>query len=227
MKRRGFTLLELMIAIFILAMAMTILLGTESTSMHMMGYANDTSIVTMLTRSKMQDIEYEVSRVIADEGVQEDYAEELHGDFSEEGYDDIYWDAKIQSIELSDDAANTFVESVTNQIYGTGDEGGTLSGNTTVTQFLPMMVSFLPTIINQLGQRVRKITLTTSWDYLGVTQTLTVSQFVVILEVDETSGVSGSSVTGSKSGDPADAGTETPTKKTKPAGSTQGSKTRK
>lgn len=227
MKRRGFTLLELMIAIFILAMAMTILLGTESTSMHMMGYANDTSIVTMLTRSKMQDIEYEVSRVIADEGVQEDYAEELHGDFSEEGYDDIYWDAKIQSIELSDDAANTFVESVTNQIYGTGDEGGTLSGNTTVTQFLPMMVSFLPTIINQLGQRVRKITLTTSWDYLGVTQTLTVSQFVVILEVDETSGVSGSSVTGSTSGDPADAGTETPTKKTKPAGSTQGSKTRK
>ncbi|MBQ9394297.1 MAG: prepilin-type N-terminal cleavage/methylation domain-containing protein [Proteobacteria bacterium] len=218
MKRRGFTLLELMIAIFILAMSMTILLGTESTSMRLMGYANNTSVVTMLTRAKMQDIEYEVSRTIAKEGVKENYAEELHGDFSEEGYDDIFWDAKIQSIELSDDAANTFVESVTNQIYGTGDESGTLSGNTTITQFLPMMVSFMPTIINQLGQRVRKITLTTSWDYLGVEQTLTVSQFVVILEVDEASGVSGSSVTGTKSTGGSDSGEEAPVKKTKPIG---------
>ncbi|MBQ9816792.1 MAG: hypothetical protein IJM59_04925 [Proteobacteria bacterium] len=188
-----------MIAVFILAMAISILLGTQSTSMRLMGYANNTSVVTMLTRAKMQDIEYEVQRTIAEEGVKEDYTEEIHGDFGEEGYDDIYWSAKIQSIELSDDASNQFVESVTNQIYGTGDEGGTLSGNTTITQFLPMMVSFLPTIINQLGQRIRKITLTTTWDYLGVEQTLTVSQFVVILQVDASSGVNGSSVTGSKS----------------------------
>ncbi|GEM_PF-2359834 len=198
MKRitpKGFTLLELMIAIFILALSVTILLGTQNTSMRMMGYANNTAVVTMLTRAKMQDIEYEVQRQIADEGIKEDYVETIDGDFSDEGYDDIYWSALIQSIELSDDAANNFVESVTNQIYGTGDEDGTLSGNTTITQFLPMMVSFLPTIINQLGQRIRKITLTTTWDYLGVEQTLTVSQFVVVLEVDAASGASGSSVT--------------------------------
>ena len=49
--RRGFTLLELMIAVFILAMAVAVLLGTQSTSMRMMGYANNTSVVTMLTCS--------------------------------------------------------------------------------------------------------------------------------------------------------------------------------
>ena len=195
MKFKGFTLLELMIAIFILSLSVTILLGTESTSMRMMGYANNTAVVTMLTRAKMQDIEYEVQKQIADEGIKEDYVQTIDGDFRDEGYEDIYWSALIQSIELSDDAANNFVESVTNQIYGSGDEGGTLSGNTTITQFLPMMVSFLPTIINQLGQRIRKITLTTTWDYLGVEQTLTVSQFVVVLEVDSASGASGSSVT--------------------------------
>ncbi|MBR4984870.1 MAG: prepilin-type N-terminal cleavage/methylation domain-containing protein [Proteobacteria bacterium] len=201
MKRSGFTLLELMIAIFILAMGMGILLGTQSTSQRLMGYANNTSVVTMLTRSKMQDIEYEVQRQIADEGVEEDYSEEMHGDFGEEGYEDIEWEAKIQSIELSDDASNNFVEDVTNQLYGSGDEGGTLSGNTTITQFLPLMVSFMPTIINQLGQRIRKITLTTKWDYLGVEQTLTISQFVVILEVDAASGASGSAVSGSTAAD--------------------------
>lgn len=195
-EKIGFTLLELMIAIFILALAVTILLGTESTSMRMMGYANNTSVVTMLTRAKMQDIEYEVQHQIKEEGVEEEYSDTMSGDFGDQGYDDIKWEALIQSIELSDEAANSFVESVTNQLYGTGDEAGTLSGNTTITQFLPLMVSFMPTIINQLGQRIRKITLTTSWDYLGVEQTLTVSQFVVILEVDAASGASGSSVSG-------------------------------
>lgn len=204
MRRSGFTLLELMIAIFILAMGMGVLLGTQSTSQRLMGYANNTSVVTMLTRAKMQDIEYEVQRQIADEGVSEEYSEEMHGDFGEEGYEDIEWEALVQSIELSDDAANDFVENVTNQLYGSGDEGGTLSGNTTITQFLPLMVSFMPTIINQLGQRIRKITLTTRWDYLGVEQTLTVTQFVVILEVDAASGASGAAVSGTTGADGTD-----------------------
>ena len=168
--RRGFTLLELMIAVFILAMAVAVLLGTQSTSMRMMGYANNTSVVTMLTRSKMQDIEYEVAQTVKKEGIKEKYEETIDGDFRDQGYGDIKWSALIQSIELSDDASTDFVDSVTKQIYGEGDEGGTLSGNTTITQFLPMMVGFMPQIINQLGQRIRRITLTTTWEYLGVEQ---------------------------------------------------------
>jgi len=179
--RKGFTLLELMIAVFVLAMAVTILLGTESTSMRLMGYANNASVVTILTRSKMQDIEYYVQQAFQDEGAKEGYVEVLSGDFGDQGVKDIRWEAKIQSIEISDDAANRFVEDVTNQLYGEGDGSGTLSGNLSVTQFLPLMVSFLPTILNQLGQRIRKITLTTYWDYLGVEQSLTVSQFVVMV----------------------------------------------
>ena len=206
MHKRGFTLIEMMIAIFILATSMAVLLGTQSTSMRLMGYANNTSVITMLTRAKMQDIEYEVQRTIKDEGVKEDYVEEYRGDFSDIGYDDIYWEAKVQSIELSADASNDFVESVTNQLYGTGDDTGTLSGNTTITQFLPMMVSFMPTIINQLGQRIRRITLTTTWDYLGVEQSLTVSQFVVILEADAS--VSGSAVSGGGEGENTDEGND-------------------
>ena len=138
--RRGFTLLELMIAVFILAMAVAVLLGTQSTSMRMMGYANNTSVVTMLTRSKMQDIEYEVAQTVKKEGIKEKYEETIDGDFRDQGYGDIKWSALIQSIELSDDASTDFVDSVTKQIYGEGDEGGTLSGNTTITQFLPIFV---------------------------------------------------------------------------------------
>ena len=87
--RRGFTLLELMIAVFILAMAVAVLLGTQSTSMRMMGYANNTSVVTMLTRSKMQDIEYEVAQTVKKEGIKEKYEETIDGDFRDQGYGDI------------------------------------------------------------------------------------------------------------------------------------------
>ena len=191
----GFTLIELIMAVFILAMSVTILMGTQSTSMRLMGYANNTAVVTMLTRAKMQDLEYEVQATIKEEGLSEEFVQTLDGDFSEQGYPEIYWEALIQSIEIDDNAANNFVESVTNQLYGSGDEEGSLSGNLAITQFLPVMIGYFPVIINQLGQRIRKITLTTTWDYLGVEQTLTVSQFITVLEVDAASGVSGSSVT--------------------------------
>ena len=203
--RRGFTLIELMMAIFILALSATVLMTTQNTSLRMMGYANNTAVVTMLTRAKMQDLEYEVQSEIADEGLTDNYYQEFSGDFGDMGYEDMEWEAVVQSTEIDDDAANNFVESVTNQLYGSGDTEGTLSGNTTITKFLPLMVSYLPNIINQLGKRIRKITLTTTWYYLGKKQTLTVSQFITILQVDDSN--SGASVTSKEDEENLDAGT--------------------
>ena len=189
----AFTLMELMIAVFILAMATAILMGTQSTSLRLTGYANNLSVVTLLTKAKMQDIEYEMLKKIEKEGLKTEHAETLNGDYSEQGHPQISWTAEINAIEIQDEAANDFVENVTNQLYGSGDEAGSLSGNLAFTQFLPLMVSYLPTIINQLGQRIRKITITTQWEYLGVTQSLTVSQFSVVLAVDSASEASGAS----------------------------------
>jgi prepilin-type N-terminal cleavage/methylation domain-containing protein len=199
-KTKGFTLLELMIAIFILAMGVAILLGTESTSMRLMGYSNNLSVVNLLTRAKMQDIEYELQQDIAKNGPKEDLLLTDSGDYRDEGYPDIRWESQIQSIEIDDDASNNFVEDVSAQLYGGGgDESGSLSGNLAITQFLPIMVSLMPQILNQLGRRIRKITLNTTWDYLGMEQSLTISQFVVVLEVD--SSLSGASVSKSKDSD--------------------------
>ena len=198
-SKRGFTLLELMIAVFVLAMGVSILLGTESTSMRLMGYSNNLSMVNLLTRAKMQDLEYEVAIDLEKNGPKDELSYEDSGDFGEEGYEDIRWFSLIQSIEIGDDASNNFVEDVSAQLYGDGgDESGSLSGNLAITQFLPMMVSLMPQVLNQLGSRIRKITLTTTWDYLGMEQSLTVSQYVVVLSVDAS--LSGSSVSTSKEG---------------------------
>ena len=180
-KRIGFTLLELMMAVFILAVAATILLGTQATGMRLMGYANNLSVITLLTRAKMQDIEYEVLA----EGFTEGYGERMSGDFGDEGHRDIEWEAVIEAIEVTDDIANDFVTSVNEQLYGAGEEAGSLSGNLAFSQFLPMMISYLPVIINQLGQRIRRVTLVVTWEYLGREQTLTVEQYIVQLEPPE------------------------------------------
>lgn len=216
----GFTLLEIMIAVFILAMSVTVLLGTQSTSTRLMGYSNNLSVITLLTRSKMQDLEYEVQRVVNDEGVKEEYLEAYSGDFGDLGYSDITWEAKVETINIDADAANDFIESVNSQLYGSGgDDTGSLSGNVAFTQFLPIMVGYMPTIINQIGQRIRKVTLTTRWEYLGKEQTLTVSEYCVILEVEAGSAASGASVSGTASGESADT-TET----TDTSGSSTGSR---
>lgn len=186
MRRAGFSLLELMMATFVLAIAASILMGTQSTSAQMTSYANNLSVITMLTRAKMQDIEYEV----LSEGFTEGYGDELNGDFGDQGYDDITWTARIDPVEIGDDAANTFVETINAQLYGEGEDDGTLSGNVAFSQFLPLMISYMPTIINQLGQRIRQVTLTVTWEYLGREQSLTVSQYIVrMVPPDEQTGI--------------------------------------
>ncbi|MDX9722062.1 MAG: type II secretion system protein [Myxococcota bacterium] len=180
-SRSGFTLLELMMAIFILAVAATILLGTQSTSLRLMGYSNNLAVAGMLARGKMQDIEYEV----LSEGFTQNFEQTMSGDFSDEGYDEITWNAVIEAIEIGDDASNDFVAAINEQLYGAGEETGSLSGNLAFSQFLPLMVSYLPNMINQLGQRIRRLTLTIEWEYLGKEQSLTLSQYIVQLELPE------------------------------------------
>ncbi len=229
--RRGFTLLEMMIAIFLLALSATVLMGTQNTSVRMMGYANNTAIVTMLTRAKMQDLEYYVMKTIEKDGIEGDYIETLSGNYGEEygdEYSDITWEAIVQSTDITEDAANDFVESVEKQLFGSSTEDGSLSGNTTVTSYLPEMVSFLPMILNQIGQRIRKVTLTTTWSYLNVEQTLTVSQYITVLAVDASSGVSGANLSetgeeGEKTVTPDNSGSENSDRGSNTSGGNRGS----
>ena len=58
--RRGFTLLEVMIALAILAVSLTILIGTQANSVHMTERASRMSAAAMLARSQMIDIEHEL-----------------------------------------------------------------------------------------------------------------------------------------------------------------------
>lgn len=172
----GYTLMEVLVALTILATGLTILLGTQASSARMSERANQMAIAALLARSKMIDIEHQ----LLDEGFSE-MTETANGDFRDEGFRDIEWEAVIEVIEITDDAQEDFNSTVYEQLFGDGEGGGSLSGSTAVSSFLPMILAQIPPLINDMSQRARQVTMTISWEDGRSEMTLTVQQYVVNL----------------------------------------------
>ena len=175
-KRRngGYTLLEVMISLGILAMTLSVLLGTQSSHIILTERANSMALAALLARSKMIDIEHEQLT----DGFS-DMEESYDGDFRDEGFDNMTWEALVEVVEITPDAEEMFVGGIMSDLFGDGESGGSLSGSSAVSQFLPMIVSSIPTFINEIGARVRKVTLVITWEDRGGTQSLTVQHFIV------------------------------------------------
>lgn len=176
--RRGFTLLEVMIALAILASALTILMGTMGNSQQQSVFSNDLTRATQLARSKMIDIEYE----ILEEGFQTN-DQTLSGDFGVEGSPDIVWTAQIKIIEIPDTAKEEFLAQINSQLFG-GDQGA-LQGNAAFSAMLPMLIGQVPEMINNIGQKVRKVDLTVEFPYGKGTFPVHVTQYVVDPNLNE------------------------------------------
>lgn len=93
--RSGFTLLEVMISLAILALALTTIAGINANSFESSNYARGLTVATLLARSKMLDIELELQQDGFSEGIRT-----LDGDFSDEGYDDVEWEVIIRPIDV-------------------------------------------------------------------------------------------------------------------------------
>lgn len=93
--RRGFTLLEVMVSMSILALALVAVAGTNANSFEASNYARRVTVATLLARSKMLDVEMELQ----DDGFSENDKEE-NGDFSEEGYAELKWSVTIRKVEV-------------------------------------------------------------------------------------------------------------------------------
>ena len=168
----GFTLVEVMIALSILAMGLTVLLLSASGNLAATRRAEKATVVAELARGKMYDIEEELTR----EGFQQ-LAQDLEGDFDEEGWPDITWEARIVKIELPN------LESLTT-MAGEGGEGGEGSPLMGLLAFLPggmgamaggegldaaaaagagVLTSQYELLRNILEESIRKITLTVKY----------------------------------------------------------------
>jgi len=98
--QRGATLLEVMVALGILATSYVALLQVHGGAIRLSAYSRQVTIATFLARDKMEEITTKLDK----EGFP-DMDESEEGDFEEEGFPHFHWKLEIRKLELPVGAA--------------------------------------------------------------------------------------------------------------------------
>ncbi|WP_373045541.1 prepilin-type N-terminal cleavage/methylation domain-containing protein [Vulgatibacter sp.] len=190
-KARGFTLLEVMVAVGILALAITAIVGINGNAINAHQYSKRVTVATMLARSKMVDLESQFN----EEGFTSQFDQKMAGDFSEEGWDEFRWEAEIVKPELDEGSATSMVQNLVQQFTGQAEDEVEAASNTAggptpalpggmgamAAQFAPMIESQVSTLTTTLEQSVREVRLKVSWGKGEQTESVDVTTHFVIL----------------------------------------------
>lgn len=190
-RQRGFTLLEVMIALAILAGALSVLVRSVASNVKNVQDAESTTVATSLARGKMYELE---EQLIKDGFLETDQSSE--GDFGDAGYADFTWAAKVEKVEIpsfdklqemqnvtaagsamgsgagsgSDGEAGGFGDSalggMLSLLGGSSDAEGQAGGGFIQQQF--------QLVQEVLEASIRKVTLTLKWKVMGYDRDLVV-----------------------------------------------------
>ncbi|MGA9521433.1 MAG: prepilin-type N-terminal cleavage/methylation domain-containing protein [Myxococcaceae bacterium] len=182
---RGFTLLETVVAMAILALALMAIFDLNAGAVSMHAYTKKLTVASMLARAKMTDIEQK----LYDEGFPVDDEEES-GDFDEEGWPSFKWRARILAPDTSNLDPMQVMSAVLGVPMGMGEGGdssdpmsmisGLFGGNAggkggdADSQSAGGMAGMLggaaglaqgqfQQMVTQIGQSVREVQLTVYW----------------------------------------------------------------
>jgi general secretion pathway protein I len=153
----GFTLLEVMIALSILAMTLVVILGMVTNNIRATRHAKLTTAGTFLARGKMIDIEDQILETgfsTSDESAE--------GTFKEQGYPDFRWSSAIERVELPMDAMQKQKDEAQDKARDSTNPMSMLTG------FIGgMMSSFIEPIRLGLQESVRRVTIRVFWSESG------------------------------------------------------------
>ena len=183
MRRRGFTLLEVMIAVAILGLAMTAIFSSEVGAAKVANRSRKTSTAALLARCKMGEIE----ELIANEGlpaVEKKGTDQCCDGAEVEGFE---CDWHIMRIVLPDITEDTEDEEGDGQKTGAdllslGAQAGSaedyISGEGDGFAGLAMQIAF-PALKPSIEEQVRRATVKVSWNEGAATRSFDVTQFLV------------------------------------------------
>lgn len=178
---RGFTILEVLIAMAILAIATTSLLGTQSRSVVQNDHGRQLTTAAMLAHDQMIHLQNRLHK----DGFKED-RERDQGDFRGREYRDFRWEAIIDPIDMRPEDLSAQLQG---QLLGTDEDEGSLSGSTAINAQLPTMLGMVTMMIQNItDKRIRRITLAVRWKDLKGEHIFTLRQFVVLMEAPEGEG---------------------------------------
>lgn len=177
-NQRGFSLIEVLIAMAILAVALVALIGTQSKSMVVNDHARQLTTASILAHDQMLALESELLK----DGFNAD-TEFRSGYFDGREYKAFKWEALIEVLDL--DPENLASE-MQGQLLGTDSDAGALSGASAVSSQLPSMLGFVTLMLQNLTQeRIRKVTLAVRWDDLKGEHVYTLRHFIVMMQKPE------------------------------------------
>ncbi len=175
-KKRGFSLLEVMVALAILSLAFMTMVGINANSYQASAYARQITVATLLARGKMLDVERELQK----DGFPES-DKEFNGDFSKEGFPTIRWVATARQVEIdisplvegflggevSSESLPSQMQAFLGAMNGQGPDeelNKNLSGNEVQKMLGGGQIEFVfKQISKTLGNSIREITLEITW----------------------------------------------------------------
>lgn len=156
-NNRGFSLIEIVIALAILAFSVTALV-----SFHARGYVNDgkarrLSNAVLLARVKMAELKLNVEKEVAKGSFPEESSE--NGEF-DKPFEDYKWSSEVRRVELPMPPAQE------------GEEGSAQAG---------IMAQMMQGVIKQISEAVRELKLTIKWEEMGREREFSVVTHIVKL----------------------------------------------
>jgi len=203
-RRRGFTLLEVMVAMAILAMSLTAVFDVVGNALRAHERTRTIETATLLARGKLAEVEARYRQ----DGFK-DFDEKSEGKFDEEGHPEVSWEVATlkPSVDLGADGvvkALTGLEGGLDGLLGMLDgssqaeagASGKASGPTTSVAASPLagaakglMQQQLVTLGEELKKGVRQVRLTVSWPQGAATESFTVVTHLVILQAGNATAV--------------------------------------
>jgi prepilin-type N-terminal cleavage/methylation domain-containing protein len=164
----GFTLLEVLIAVAILAVSLSSLMGSQMNSMAATRYARDISAIALLAEYQLVEIEFQHRK----EGfVNSDV--ELEGDFSDHGYDDVDWHCTIHFIELPEYNEMLEAKEGVDDAAGEGDDNVMDTGD----QAFAGLGAVWSLVKVAIENSIRKVDCTVTWQQGNIEQEFALQTF--------------------------------------------------
>lgn len=147
---QGFTLLEVMFAIALMAMGLIYLLDAQSRSIRMAEKGRSLIIASELARKKLLDCKADMLK----KGFSPtDYNEE--GDFAEEGFDDFTWECHGTRFDMPMPSQDLIAQGMKAQAGGQTKPGGEMGA--------AILAPFFGLVANTLGDSVRELVTIVRW----------------------------------------------------------------
>jgi general secretion pathway protein I len=201
--RAGFTLLEVMVALALLAASFMALAELAGQALRNHAAARDVSAATLLARGKLAELEEKYE----DQGFK-DFDEEDEGDFTEEGRPDVRWKVELvrpdpqlsadQLVGLFGGGEGQDVQGLLGSLMGTAAQGAAAGGprpdQGAATAVAGQLVQTQLTAFGEkLKKAFRELRLTVSWLDGRAPRSLTVTTHLVVLNPKAPGGARGDS----------------------------------